>query len=127
MFNRRQQHGLTFIGFLFMGIVVVFIALLAMKLIPAYTEYFTIKKILADIGQSPNIKTMSNAEIRAMYGKRAMIDNISTVRPADLEIGREGGMSVASANYTYQTPLVGNISLLVEFSASSNAVGSREP
>ncbi len=125
MINRVRQRGLTMFSFLFVAVIVVFSALLTMKLVPAYMEFFTIKKILSDIGNNPNIKTMSNAEIRSTYGKRAMIDNISTVRPADLEIGRQDGVSVVSVNYTYQTSLVANISLLVEFSASSDSNSSR--
>lgn len=125
MFNRHQQRGLTMFSFLFVAIVVIFVALLGMKLAPAYMEFFTIKKILTDIGNSPDIKSMSNAEIRATFGKRAMVDNISTVRPSDLDISRENGISVASVDYTFQTPLVGNVSLVVEFSASSAGNGGR--
>ena len=127
MINRVRQRGLTMFSFLFVAVIVVFAALLTMKLVPAYMEFFTIKKILSDIGNKPDIKTMTNAEIRSAYGKRAMIDNISTVGSSDLEIERQDGVSVVSVNYTYQTPLVANISLLVEFSASSNSDSSRSP
>lgn len=125
MIDQVRQRGLTMFSFLFVAVMVFFVALLAMKLVPAYMEFFTIKKILTDIGSNPNIKTMSNMEIRSMYGKRAMIDNISTVQPADLEIGRQNGVSVVSVSYIYQTPLVANVSLLVEFKTSSD--GSSRP
>lgn len=127
MIDRVRQRGLTMFSFLIVAMVVVFSALLAMKLIPAYMEFFTIKKILSDIGSKPEIRTMSNMDIRTAYGKRAMIDNITTVQPTDLEIERQNGVSVVSVNYIYQTPLVGNVSLLVEFKASSGDASSAPP
>ena len=120
MINRRQQRGLSMIGLLLWGIVIVFVALLAMKLVPAYTEFMTIKKILTDIGGGQGVNNMSNAEIRQNFAKRALIDNISTVTPEDLRISREGGKTVVSVEYTFQTPLVANVSLLADFSASSD-------
>lgn len=125
MINRQQQRGLTLISLVFWGVVIIFLALLAMKLIPAYTEYFTIQKILKDIGNDPNIKGMSNGEIRDKFNKRAMVDNITTIKSSDLDISRESGLTVVSAEYPFQTKLVGNISLLVEFSANSDSSGGR--
>ena len=125
MFKRHQQRGMTFIGLLFVAAIVVFLAMVTMKLVPAYLEYFSIKKILHDIGSSPDIASMSNADIREKFAKRAMIDRVTSIQPTDLEINREGGVSVASAEYTFQTKLVGNVSLLVEFKASSGS-GSAE-
>jgi cell division protein FtsL len=124
MIKRRQQRGLTLIGLVFWGIIIVFLALLAMKLIPAYTEYFTIQKILQDIGNAPNLKSMSNGEIRDKFSKRAMVDDINTIKASDLEIGRDGGKTVVSAEYQFQTTLIGNVSLLVDFSASSDGGGA---
>lgn len=121
MINRQKQRGLTLMSLLFWGIVIIFFALLAMKLVPAYMEYFTIQKILKDMGGDPNIKSMSNGEIRDKFSKRAMVDNITTVKPADLDISRESGTTIVSVEYPFQAKLVGNISLLVDFSASSDS------
>ena len=123
--NRKRQHGVSLIGMLLWGIVVVFVALLVMKLLPAYVEYFTIKKVLVDIGQEPGIKTMSNASIRDKFLKRCQIDNIHSVKPADLDIQHDQGVTIVSADYQFQTKLVGNISLLVDFNASSDSGESR--
>lgn len=121
MLNRRQQRGLSMVGLLLWGIVIVFVALVAMKLVPAYVEFFEIKKILKDMGGESGFNNMSNAEIRERFAKRAMIDNISTVKPGDLEISREGGKTVVAVDYSFQTELVGNVSLLANFSASSDS------
>ncbi len=125
MVNHRQQRGVTMVGMLLWGIVIVFLALLAMKLVPAYTEYITVRKILTDIGKEAGSKDMSNPEIRERFSKRAMIDNITTVTPADLRINRMSGKTVVTVDYSFQTPLVANISLLVDFSATSDGRESK--
>jgi Domain of unknown function (DUF4845) len=123
--NRKQQRGVTLIGMLLWGIVVVFVALVVMKLLPAYTEYFTITKVLKDIGQDPEIKTMSNGVIREKFLKRSQIDDIHSVKANDLDITKEGGVTVISVDYPFQTKLIGNVSLLVDFHASSDSGETR--
>ena len=125
MINRTQQRGMSMVGLLLWGIAIVFVALVAMKLVPAYMEFVTIKKILTDIGSEVGNKSMSNAEIRDRFARRAMIDNISTVAPGDLDITRENNRTVVSVEYTFQTPLVGNVSLLADFKASSSGRDSQ--
>jgi len=34
------------------------------ELVPAYIEFFSVKKILATMGQEPDLKSKSNADIR---------------------------------------------------------------
>jgi hypothetical protein len=125
MINQRQQHGVTLIGMMFWAIAIVFAALVVMKLLPAYTEFFEIQKILKDIGNESSTGSMSNAQIRERFAKRAMVDNITMVKPADININRESGRTVVSVDYSFQAPLVGNVSLLVDFSASSDSSGKQ--
>ncbi len=117
---KKQQHGLTMFGFLFVAIVLVAVAMLAMKLVPAYIEFFSVKKILATMGQESDIRSKSNAEIRNDFVKRAGIGYVTVVKPEDLSINRSGGVPVISADYQFRTKLVGNVSLVVDFSASSD-------
>jgi len=115
-----RQHGLSMIGFLFVAIVLVAVAMLAMKLVPAYIEFFSVKKILATMAQEPDFKSKSNAELRNDFTKRANVGYVTVVKPEDLSIDRRGGTPVVSANYAFRTKLVGNASLVVDFSASSD-------
>lgn len=115
-----RQHGLSMIGFLFVAIVLVAVAMLAMKLVPAYIEFFSVKKILATMAQEPGFKSKSNAELRNDFTKRANVGYVTVVKPEDLSIDRRGGTPVVSANYAFRTKLVGNASLVVDFSASSD-------
>ena len=118
--TQSRQRGLSMIGFLFMAVVLVMIAMLAMKLVPAYIEYFSVKKILSTMGQESGLKSESNADIRNDFARRADVGYVTVVKPEDIVIDRHGSVPVISADYTYRTKLVGNVSLVVDFSASSD-------
>jgi hypothetical protein len=117
---KSQQRGLTMFGFLFVAIVLVFVAMLAMKLVPAYIEYFSVKKILATMGQESDLRSKSNAEIRSDFARRATTGYVTVVKSEDISIDRSGGVPVISADYVFRTKLVGNVSLVVDFSASTD-------
>lgn len=117
---QSQQRGLSMIGFLFVAVVLVAVAMLAMKLVPAYIEFFSVKKILNTMGQESDIRSKGNAEIRSDFARRANVGYTTVVKPGDLTIDRSGGVPVISADYAFRTKLFSNVSLVVDFSASSD-------
>ena len=117
---QTRQRGLTMIGFLFVAFVLVMLAMLAMKLVPAYIEFFSVKKILTTMGQDADLKSMSNGDIRSSFSKRATTGYVTVVKPGDLSIDRRGGVPVISTQYEFRSKLLGNVSLVVDFSASSD-------
>lgn len=116
----HKQRGVSMLGFMLIAVVVIMIAMLAMKLVPAYIEFFSVKKILNSMGQDPEVKGMSNVDVRNSFSKRASTGYVTVVKPEDLSIDRSGGNTVISTEYEYRTPLIANISLVVDFKASSN-------
>jgi len=116
---KNNQRGLSMIGFLFVAVVLIFVAMLAMKLVPAYIEFFSVKKILAAMGQDSSLRSKSNAEIRSDFSKRADASYVDAVESSDLTIERSSAGTVVSVDYEFRTKLLGNTSLVVDFSASS--------
>jgi hypothetical protein len=117
---KKRQQGLTMFGFLFVAVVLVMLAVLAMKLVPAYVEYFSVKKMLVSMGQDPELKSRSNAQIRGDFSKKLGVGYVTVVGADDLQIDRSSGTPVLSANYEFRTKLVGNVSLVIDFEASSD-------
>jgi len=117
---KKRQHGLTMFGFLFVAFVLVAMAMLAMKLVPAYIEFFSVKEILATMGQESDLRSKGNAEIRNDFSKRTSAGYVTAVKAEDLTIDRSSGVPVISAAYEFRTKLVSNVSLVIDFSASTD-------
>jgi hypothetical protein len=115
---RQEQSGVTLMGlFIALGIIIV-VALLAMKLVPAYMEYATAKNAIDAIARERNAQ--SPQEVRRAFEARAAIDNITAVKPADLEISKDGaGMAIGFA-YRREVPLFANLGVYIDFAANSS-------
>lgn len=114
----KNQRGVTLVGMLMAAIVIVVVAIGGLKVAPAYIEYFTAKKAIVAIAQANSKATV--AEVRYAFQMRQAIDNIDVIGPKDLEITKEGNDIVISFAYPKRVGLFGNVSLVIDFSASSN-------
>jgi hypothetical protein len=119
MARRTSQQGLSFTGFLFGAFALVLVMMIGLKLIPAYMQDAEIKKMFNVISGDPDMQKASLREIRASFGKRASIDNITAIKPEDIEIQLDSGRPVLSASYTVIIPLAGNVSLSIAFNPAS--------
>lgn len=121
--SMKPQQGMTFLSLLIVIIVCSFFAVLAMKLVPSYIEYFTVKKALNRLAHEPDFKSMSKSQILDAFNKTSAIDNISSVDSKDLSFLRdESGKTVVSVDYQVVVPLVANVSVLLDFEASTDNV-----
>lgn len=123
----KQQRGMTFIGWVVVLALVISYVLIGIKVVPAYIEYFSVKKVLATMANDPGFASMSPAEIRNSFDRRANIDYITAVSAQDLDIGKNDGENVVSVEYSQKIPLVANISLVLDFSASTASGKSAKP
>ena len=114
----KNQRGVTLIGMLVACIVIVIVAIGALKIAPAYIEYFTVKKAIVAIARANSNGTVAN--VRYAFQLRAAIDNIDVISGKDLEITKEGNDIVISFAYPKRIQLFGNVSVVIEFAASSN-------
>ena len=102
---------MTFIGLVLVVAAVVCIAIVGMKVAPAYGEFMNIKKAVKKAaGEADNKK-----DIAASFDRTASIDNIERVKGADLVVNN----GVASVEYQVVIPIVANASILLDFSATS--------
>lgn len=119
--NFKKQKGATFLGMVIIAGLLIFVAIIGMKMAPAYIEFMSVKKVLRAMNQD-SLSSMSKKEIKDSYVRRASIDDISSVTPDDLVIEKdESGSTVVSVQYRVIKPLVGNVSVILDFAASSSA------
>jgi len=123
----RKQRGATIFGMMIIAMALVFGALLVMKILPPYMDYWTVKKVLSVMANDPELKNMSEREVRNSFDKRASIDNITSVKGSDLEISKEEGEVIIEANYPVKVHLVGNMSACMDFAASTAASKPKGP
>ena len=112
---RERQNGLSLMGLILVLFVVVVLALFAMKIIPSFLEFRTAKtaiELIAPAAQSPQ-------DARRAFENRATIDDITTVRPQDLEISREGSQLVIAFAYRKEVRLFGPVGLYIDYAANS--------
>jgi hypothetical protein len=115
----RKQRGISMFGLLIVCIVIVLVAIGGLKIAPAYIEYFHIKKAVAGIMQSGDARRGTVADIRAAFERRRAIDDFDAVSGRDLEITKEGNEVVVTFAYPKKIPIFANVSVLIDFSGSS--------
>ena len=112
---RMRQYGLSLIGVLFIGLIVVVLLLLGAKLVPAVVEYIAIERAVQKIKNEGN----TVGEIRSAFERHATIDDIKSISSKDLDITKEGDKVVISYAYTYNIPLMDNVRLVIDFSGTT--------
>lgn len=115
----NRQRGLSLSGLLFVGVVLIFVAVGAMKLIPAYMQNAQIQQVFDAIAQDPEMQKASIRDIRMSYNKRAMINDITAIKSDEIEVEKDTNGISLSAAYTVKIPVAGNASLLLEFNIRS--------
>ena len=122
---RNKQRGVSFPVIFLIGVVLALAAVGAMKVWPAYSGFLTAKKAIVAIAAGEG-RTGSVTEMRKAFDRRSAIDNITVVTPGDLEISKDGGEVVISFAYAKKIPLFANVSLLIDFSASTAPGGGSD-
>jgi len=115
---RRTQQGLSMIGFLFVAAVVLVVALLAFRMIPAYIEWYTIQKALEAAIHDVTEPTLP--AIRRAMDRKLSADYADAIQAKDVEVTRQGNVITASVSWQKKLPLVSNVSLLLDFDASAS-------
>lgn len=115
----QQQKGFSLSGLLVISFFLIILALLGMKLVPVYLEYSSIQKNLTATAKEAGMQDSDFNQIKLAFAKRAQIDNIKSITVQDIKISKVNGRTVLSTQYSKQIPLVSNISLNIDFEATS--------
>jgi len=116
----QKQRGMTFIGLVLMIAGIVFVAVIGMKMVPAYLEFMSVKKALNNIATQPEFNEMTNKDIYESFSKTAAIDDIDSITAKELIITQSDLGPVVIAEYQVVVPLMGNVSALIDFYAATD-------
>ncbi|MDR2690656.1 MAG: DUF4845 domain-containing protein [Azoarcus sp.] len=118
--SRQQQRGLTLISMLIVAVFLGCALLIALQAVPAYTEYFAVKRIVGKLADESDSNT-ADTDIRRGFERRAEVEqSVKTVAPTDLVISKRSGRTEITVEWERKVSLVGNASLLFEFKVNSS-------
>lgn len=116
MSHWRRQDGMTFWGLVFVLGVMAFCLFLAFKLFTPYKEDFKVKAALDSLARQPDFGSMTRGDIGNALSKRFDIDDIDVVKlDKDLTVETQGRLKRVRIRYENVVPIVGNLSVLLEF------------
>ena len=117
--GRAAESGLTMFGFLFVVAVVLVVAVVGFRVLPAYIEYFSVQRALVEsLNATREVNTPN--EIRRHFQRRVDSGYIESVGGRDVDVQKVGNEIVANVAWTRKLPLVANVSLLIEFEATAS-------
>jgi hypothetical protein len=113
------QRGITAIGWLIVLILIGFFALVAMKLIPIYIEYYQVAKVLTGVEGDKSLAKGPIKEIVRRIDHNLYINSVSrvTVRK-HLKVTKEKEGLVATITYDARVPMFANVELIAHFNKS---------
>ncbi len=120
----RTQKGITLMSFLMVLVVVGFFAMMAMKLFPMYSEYYSLKGVMKEMAASPNSGSLSLAQIQAELDRRFNIAYVSSVKKEHIKVIRAGRGSQLNIAYEVRVPLLGNLDAVGKFDNTVDLSGS---
>lgn len=103
--SHTRQRGLTVIGMLLLAVVLGFMALVAMKVVPMYIQYFTIKSTIESIRKEPQLAQMSLTDIQNAIQKRFDIGYVDKITAKDLKVRNDRSGRVLDLVYEDDQPL----------------------
>lgn len=113
------ESGVSLSGLIVVLAVLGAIALVVIKTVPALIEYRAVKNAIAAA------KTAGGTvrEIQQAFDRNAGVNDITAVQGRDLVITRDGNDVQVSFAYEKRVPLTGNVSLLFDFSGTTDPSG----
>ncbi|MDO9148841.1 MAG: DUF4845 domain-containing protein [Hydrogenophaga sp.] len=111
---KHQQRGLTFLGLIFVGIVLAFTGVVVAQVVPTYIEFTAVQKAVQKASAGNTV-----SEVRSIFDKAATIDDIRTISGRDLEVSKEADRVVVSFAYSREIHLAGPAYLTMKYEGRS--------
>ncbi|SPE29950.1 putative transmembrane protein [Burkholderiales bacterium] len=110
-----RQRGLSLVGLIFVGVIVVILLTIGMKVVPALAEYLAIERAVQKVASEGS----TVRDIRNAFDRYATIDDIKSVSGKDLDITKDAERIIVSYSYSYSVPVLDNVRIVIDFSGSN--------
>ena len=113
----RKQSGMTMLGFLITLAVVMFFLYVGMKIVPMYTEYYSVKKALAGMASEPGLASSSKEKVRQLFMRRLNMSYALNVKSDALKIESTDQGYMLTVDYEERRELMANLDVVGKFHA----------
>ncbi|NDZ12531.1 DUF4845 domain-containing protein [Variovorax sp. WS11] len=112
--SRGRQRGISFIGLLFVAIVLACVGVVVAQVIPTLIEYQAISKAANKAKDGTTVP-----EVRAIFDRAQAIDDFQSVSGKDLDVKKVGDKVVVSFAYQREIHLFGPAYLTLKYEGQS--------
>ena len=121
---KRNQGGMTLVGFIIVLAVVGLFAYVGMKLFPMYQEFYSVKKALAGLKTEPGIADQDPGKIEDLFFRRLYVSYSDSVGKDNVKVERmEGGWKM-TVDYEVRKPMIYNLDVVGKFHAEEKLTRS---
>lgn len=115
---RGYQQGMTVLGMLLLGALMVFWVLSIIKLTPVYIEDHNIKSIFKDYEEQAKEVGTSKAKIQAYFSRFLQVNNVRSIDERAIKVEskeiNDKPKVIVSLENNVEVPMVGNLFFLVK-------------
>lgn len=122
--NKNKQIGSSMYATMFIILVLIFVAVTAMKLWAPYFDDMAVKTALKNIAEEEPTRTMGPKDIRSSLNKRLQVNSV-TLDKDEIIIKKEDGEVTIDIIYERRIPLYGNIDAVLSFNHNATVTAKR--
>ena len=107
---RSRQRGVSFLGLLVVGGLLACVGVITAQVVPTVVEYQAVVKAVKQASEGNTV-----LEVRTIFDKVAVIDDIYSIAGKDLEVTKEDGKTTVTFAYQREIHLVGPAYLTLKY------------
>ncbi len=121
---KRNQQGITLIGFVVMLALVGVLAYLGMKVFPIYQQFFSVRSAMKGVASEPGVGEMDPAKIKDLFFRRLYVDYADEdLKPENVRIERKDNGYTLQVQYEVRRPLIADLDIVGKFNETQALVG----
>ena len=116
---KSKQTGMTLLGFIIVLAVAGIFAYVGMKLVPMYTEFFSVKTAMKDLANDPGIANQDPAKIRDLFFRKLYVSySDDNIKQENVKLTRQGPGWLMEVNYEVRKPMIAYLDVVARFNRS---------
>ena len=114
-YSPARQRGAGLIVNIILLVFLMLIINTAVKLVPEWTNYWSLAKILSDVSEEPATAKMSRNEIREVIKGRFASNRIQHRKLSDIKIEVKSDTIIIDGTYESRVPYLFNLDVVAKF------------